>query len=198
MQRQRLAPLLFCLLLLDTAVGAEEPRSVDELPAADSAEVTIDGVDLFRVSGSASFPADERASNVEARIVAAARNKSIAPTAVATQPRDGRIDIVAGGQHIVAVVTNDAALEGVTVADAAEVHAMRIREALTRYRAERAPEQLARGALVTVLALAAAALLLIAGLRGFRWTFDALERRYHSRVQSLTIQSFEVVRAESI
>jgi small-conductance mechanosensitive channel len=198
MQLRRLASLLACLLLLDTAVGADDPQSLDEQPAADTAPVVVDGVALFRVSGSASFPSAERARNIEARIVAAARNSRVAPTAVVTQPHDGRIDIVANKQHIVSVVTTDASLEGVTVSDAAEVRAMRVREALVRYRAERSPEQVARAAITTALAFAAAGLLLIAGLRGFRWIFDALERRYRSRVHSLTIQSFEVVRAESI
>ena len=198
MQLRRLAPLLACLLLLDAADGAEDPQSLDEQPAADSAAVVIDGVQLFNVSGSASFPAAERARAIEARIVAVARNERIAPTAVVTQPHDGRVDIVADKQHLASVVTTDAGLEGVTVSDAAAVRAMRVREALVRYRAERSPEHLTRAATTTALTVVAAALLLFAGLRGFRWTFSALERRYRDRVHSLTIQSFEVVRAESI
>ena len=193
----RLIAFLASLLLL-TGAGAEEPSLVDAQPAPDSAAVTIDGVALFRVSGSASLPSAERARNVSARIIAAAQDTGIAPAAITTQPRESRIDIVAGNRHLVAVVPTDAQLEGVALADAALLRAIRIREAMTRYRADRSTDSITRALLATTLAVAIAALLLLAGIRGFRLAFDTLERRYRSRVHSLTIQSFEVVRADSI
>lgn len=185
-------------LLLLAAAGAEEPSLVDAQPAPDSAPVIIDGVELFRVSGSASLPSAERAHSVSARIIAAAHDSGIVPAAVTTRPIEGRIDIVAGDRHLVAVVAADASLEGLSLADAALLRAMRIREALTRYRADRSHESIAKALLTTTLAVAIAALLLLGGIRGFRLAFDALERRYRSRMHSLTIQSFEVVRADSI
>ncbi|HEY4370090.1 MAG TPA: mechanosensitive ion channel domain-containing protein [Steroidobacteraceae bacterium] len=199
MANRRLAVLTASLaLLLHAAVGAEESGQVDAQPAPDSAPVSVDGVELFHVSGSASFPSAERARNVTARIEAAADDVSIPLSAVVTQPREGRIDIVAGNRHLVAVVASDAALEGVSLTDAALVRSMRIREALTRYRADRSPERIAEAVFTATIAAAIAALLLLGAMRGFRYAFDMLERRYHSRVTSLTIQSFEVVRAESI
>jgi small-conductance mechanosensitive channel len=184
--------------LLLAGAEAEEPSLVDAQPAPDSAPVVIDGVELFRVSGSTSLPSAERARNVSARIIAAAHDSSIAPAAVATQPREGRIDIVAGNRHLVAVVDTDAALEGVSLADTALLRAVRIREALTRYRADRSTDSITRALLATTVAAAIAALLLLGGIRGFRLAFDTLERRYRSRLHSVTIQSFEVVRADSI
>ena len=185
-------------LLLLTAAGAEEPSLVDAQPAPDSAPVIIDGVELFHVSGSSSLPSAERARSVSARIIAAAHDPGIVPAAVTTRPSEGRIDIVAGDRHLVAVVAMDASLEGLPLADAALLRAMRIREALIRYRADRSTDSIAEALLITTLAAAIAALLLLGGIRGFRLAFDTLERRYRSRVQSLTIQSFEVVRADSI
>jgi small-conductance mechanosensitive channel len=193
----RLIATVACLLLL-AAAEAEEPSLVDAQPAPDSAAVTIDGVELFRVAGSASLPSAERARNVSARIIAAAHDSRIAPAAVTTQPSEGRIDIVAGNRHLVAVVAPDASLEGLSLADAALLRATRIKEALTRYRADRSADSIAQALLATTLAAAIAALLLLAGIRGFRLAFDTLERRYRSRLHSLTIQSFEVVRADSI
>ena len=184
--------------LLLAGAEAEEPSLVDAQPAPDSAPVVIDGVELFRVSGSTSLPSAERARNVSARIIAAAHDSSIAPAAVATQPREGRIDIVAGNRHLVAVVDTDAALEGVSLADTALLRAVRIREALTRYRADRSTDSITRALLATTVAAAIAALLLLGGIRGFRLALDTLERRYRSRLHSVTIQSFEVVRADSI
>lgn len=191
------APLAY-LVLLHAAVAAEEPRLVDAQPPMDSAPVVVDGVELFRVSGSASFPSTERARHVTARIVAAAGDPTVSPGTVRTQPREGRIDIVAGDRHLVGVVTSDASLEGISLSDAALVRAIRIREALVRYRADRSPERLAQAVLGSTVAAAIAALLLLTTIRAFRYAHDALERRYRSRVHSLIIQSFEVVRAESI
>ncbi len=185
-------------LLLLAAAEAEEPSLVDAQPAPDSAPVTIDGVELFRVAGSTSLPSAERARNVSARIIAAAHDSGIAAAAITTQPADGRIDIVAGNRHLVAVVAPDASLEGLSLADAALLRAMRIKEALIRYRADRSTDSIAQALLATTIAAAIAALLLLAGIRGFRLAFDTLERRYRTRVHSLTIQSFEVVRADSI
>ena len=48
-------------LLLLAAAEAEEPGLVDAQPAPDSAPVTVDGVELFRVAGSTSLPSAERA-----------------------------------------------------------------------------------------------------------------------------------------
>jgi small-conductance mechanosensitive channel len=185
-------------LLLHSTVGAEEPGLVDAAPVVESAPVIVDGVELFRVSGSASFPAEERARNVSARIVAVSRGSGIALSTVNMQPREGRVDILVGSRLLVAVVTADASLEGIALSDAALVRAMRIREAIQRYRADRKPDRLAQAVLASMAAAATAALLLLFAMRGFRYTFEALERRYRSRVHSLTIQHFEVVRAESI
>ena len=62
---------LACLLLLTTA-AAQEADEIDAQPTYVPAPVRVDGVDLFNVTGSASFPAEERARNVAARIVAVA------------------------------------------------------------------------------------------------------------------------------
>jgi small-conductance mechanosensitive channel len=194
---QGFAALAAYLLTLHPAFGAE-PADVDAHPAPESTAVVIDGIELFRVAGSASFPSSQRAHNVKQRIVAAARDARIAPTAVTIQPRDGRFDILAGERHLLSVVAADAAIEAVSLPDAAQVRAMRVKDALARYRAERSPDALTQAALMTATTALAAGLLLFVTLRGFRRALDAIERRYRSRVHSLTIQSFEVVRAESI
>lgn len=192
--------LIACLayLLLQVSAGAQEPGDIDNELEPGPAPVTIDGVYLFSVSGSASFPSAERARNITARIVAAAEDAAIAPDAVVTQPHEGRVDIAAGGRHLAAVVASDAALEGISVADTAMVRALRIREAIERYRADRSPDRIAESVLIATIAASIAALLLLCVIRGFRRLFNAFERRYRKRMTSLSIQSFEVVRAESI
>jgi len=193
-------PLIFIagLLLRPAAAAGQTGDDVDAQAAPDSAAVIVDGVELFRVAGSASFPAADRASRVRDRITAAADDANLPVNAIKTEPRESRIDIVAGTRHLVGVIGADAAIEGVAVSDAALVRALRIREAVTRYRAERTPERLVQSALVAGAATAVAALVLWLTWRGFRRVRLGLEQRYRKRVHSLSIQSFEVVRAESI
>src|SRR6185295_3521363 len=118
--------------------------------------------------------------------------------AIKTEQRDSRIDIVAGNRHLVGVVDADAAIEGIAVPEAALLHAMHIREAIARYRAERTTERLVQSAMVASAATAVAALALWLIWTGFRRARLKLDQRYRTRVHSLSIQSFEVVRAESI
>jgi len=185
-------------LVLRTAAAADPATDADALNPADSAPVIIDGVELFRVAGSASFPATQRAANVSARIMAAARDSHLPVEAVESQPHEGRIDIVARGRHLAGVIDADAALEGASLANAALVRTMRIREALTRYRAERTPERLMESSMTAAVAVALAALSLWLAWYGFKRARLGLDQRYRARVQSLSIQHFEIVRAESI
>lgn len=115
---------------------AAEPAGgdVDAQAAPDSAAIIVDGVELFRVAGSASFPAAERAAKVSDRIVAVADDLHIPANSIKTEQRESRIDIVAGNRHLVGVIDADALLEGVSLPDAALVRAVRIREAIDRKR----------------------------------------------------------------
>ncbi len=189
---------LLCLLWLSNASAAEEQPKVDAPPSIDAAPVIIDGVELFRVSGAASYPSAQRAQAVRERILELARDRRVPVDAIEIKPRDNRIDIVAGDRHIVAVVEHDAEFEGAPASSVAELRVAQIRQAIERYRFERQPDQLARSALIAFLATAATALALFLLLRAFRRLFELIERRYRSRVHSVTIQAFEVVRAENI
>jgi small-conductance mechanosensitive channel len=191
--------LIIACLLLQPALAAEPASDdVDAQAAPESAPVIVDGVVLFRVAGSASFSAADRAARARARIIAAADDSHVPANAIKTEQRESRVDVVAGSRHLVGVIGADAAIEGVSVADAALVRAMRIRDTVIRYRAERTPERLVQSAVVAGAATAVAALALWFTWVGFRRMRLKLDQRYRTRVHSLSIQSFEVVRAESI
>ena len=190
--------IIACLLLRPALAAEPASEDVDAQAAPDSAAVIVDGVELFRVAGSASFPAAERAARVTARIVAAAGDPHIPANAIKTEQRESRIDIVAGSRHLVGVVAADATLEGIAMPDAALLRAMHIHDAIVRYRAERTTERLVQSAMMAGAATAVAALALWLIWTGFRRARLKLDQRYRTRVHSLSIQSFEVVRAESI
>jgi small-conductance mechanosensitive channel len=194
----RILIVIACLLLRPATAAEPASDDVDAQSAPDSAAVIVDGVELFRVAGSASFPAAERASRVRDRIVAAAGDSRIPIDAIKPEPRDGRVDIVAGSRHLVGVIGADAAIERISLSDAALVRTRHIRDAVSRYRADRTPERLLQSAMMAGGAAALGALALWLIWRGFRRMRLGLDQRYRARVHSLSIQSFEVVRAESI
>jgi small-conductance mechanosensitive channel len=194
----RIAIIIACLLLRPALAAEPASDDVDAQAAPDSAAVVVDGVVLFRIAGSASFPAAQRAARASERIVAAANDARIPANAIKTEQRESRIDILAGDRHLIGVINADAAIEGISLQDAALVRAVRIREAVARYRAERTPERLVQSAVVAGAATAVAALAWWLTWVGFRRLRLKLDQRYRKRVHSLSIQSFEVVRAESI
>jgi small-conductance mechanosensitive channel len=194
----RILFIIACLLLRPALAAEPASDDVDAQAAPDSAAISVDGVELFWVAGSASFPAAERAARASARIVAVAADPLIPLNAIKTAQRDSRVDIVAGNRHLVGVVDADAAIEGVAISESAFVRAMRIRDAIARYRAERTTERLVQSAMVASAATAVAALALWLVWIGFRRARLRLDQRYRTRLHSLSIQSFEVVRAESI
>jgi small-conductance mechanosensitive channel len=195
------------LALLSAApAGAQAPSppppAVGAGPEAEIARVTapvvLDGETLFRVRGTSTYPAEERARGIAARIVEVARTASIAPEAVQPVADDDFVKIGAGDRFLVAVTEADAKVESLDRRLLARVYVERIQAAIRAYRQAREPQVLLRAA----RRAAAVTVLLVAALLGLLWAFRRLEarlaRRYEERIQSVQIQSFEILRAERI
>ena len=171
-------------------------------PEAEIAHVTapilLDGETLFRVRGTSTYPAEERARRIAGRIEEVARTASIAPEAVQAVAGDEAVNVTAGDRFLLMVTDADARLEAVDRGLLARTYVDRIQGGLRSYRHAREPQVLLRGA---QRALAATVLLLLAVL-GLRWAFRRLElqfgRRYEEKIQSVQIQSFEILRAQRI
>ena len=179
-----------------TAFDAAVREVATELEVA---SVELDGRPLFRIVGLAStLPAKNRAERVAARIAALADD----PTADASKIRIEQVGMARAIHHgstlVVTVTEPDAALSGLDVDTVALVYTTRIGEAIGQYREERKPANL-RAAAFRVAGVVAGAFLLVAFLLwGLGATDRALDRRYHHRIQTVGIQSFELVRAERI
>ncbi len=187
-----------CCVLLNGLLWAQDVQHVDALSAADSAEVVLDGKTLFEVAGSASLSSSARADAVRTRIVDAARNPAVRLDDIHPAASEGRIDLRAGSRHLVAIVDADARLEGLSLNDTAQLRLSQVRQAIDRYRIERSPEHVARAIVNSLVVVIAASLALLCTLFALRRLQSMLETRYRKRIHSLTIQSFEVVRAEQI
>jgi small-conductance mechanosensitive channel len=182
------------------AAGEESgSTSRESLEAVEStAPVELDGVVLFPVRGTTSFPAEQRALGIRKRIEAVARDKGIRSDAIRTVEGEQSTDIMAGDRLLMMVVDADARMEGLERQVVAVAHAARIRAAIEQYRQDRSPETLMRGAVAAGIATVVLVLSVWLVLRGLRRAERTLEARFHARVHALTIKSFEVIHAESL
>ncbi|MDZ7589344.1 MAG: mechanosensitive ion channel family protein [Rubrivivax sp.] len=162
------------------------------------APVSIDGQVLFQVRGSESFPAAARADAIAARIVAVARDRAVSPAAVKLEERPLGTAIVAGSQTLVTVLELDARVEGIDRPLLAQVQLEQITQAVVRYRSDREPRALLRGAGVAAAASVVLALVLWGLWRLRRLIDTTLERRYRARLEHLQIAGFKILHAEQL
>jgi len=174
---------------------APAPATQDEIATA---PVVVDGVALFRVRGVTSFPAATRAALIRDRLLAVAADPSVALDAIHAVDGDGVTRIMAGDEQIMSVLDVDASLEQVRRIDLAGAILARIRQTVADYRQERSPSALRRNALHAL----GATVVLVLSLALVHWFWRWLDRlavsRLRSRIHTVGIQSFELMRAEHI
>jgi small-conductance mechanosensitive channel len=194
---------VLCLALVATltadvrlhAQTADRSTNEDEVVTA---PVEVDGTVLFRLRGVSSFPADVRAANVRGRIVAAAGDPAVTIDSLRVVESGGVHQIATGDRPLLTIVEADATLEQVGPAELAGAHLARIRQAIVDYRAARSTGAMRRAALDTLVATVVLALGVVLLLWLWRRLDAFLTRRLESRIHTVGIQSFEVMRAESI
>jgi len=173
-----------------------------QAPALDEeilhAPVEVDGKILFPVVGTSAFPAERRAAEIARRIRVLARNRDVAPDALQRTDSEVGIAIAAGGLTVLTVTDTDARAVGLSRHEFADAVVRRIGRAIQDFRDERRARNLlnasAWAAGITAAAVAGAALFLFLMRRLRR----ALGRRAEKPIEAVRIQSFELVRAESI
>jgi small-conductance mechanosensitive channel len=200
MLRRIIALILMLVGSLATSghVQAQTPRDGATDDGVATAPVEVDGVELFRLRGVSSFPAATRAQLTRDAIVAAARDPAVTIEAVRVVESDNRVWIAAGTRPVVTIVDADATIEQVGKTELAQAHTRRIRQAIVDYRESRSRQALRRAAVATLLAT----ILLAIGAALIVWFWRRLDvlltRRLQARIQSVGIQSFELMRADRI
>jgi len=165
---------------------------------ADNATVEIDGDALFRVRGTTSHPAEARARSIEERIEAAAADPTVHSEDLRLVDEGAAVAIVAGDSLLMVVHEADAKLEQLSISELAGANRRRIGQAIEDFRRARGPDAMRKAALSTGIATLLFAIVVALLFRGSRWFDGWLHRRILSRIQSVGIQSFEIVRAEKI
>ena len=200
------AALLSGVLVFEAPALAADTRPAEESPPRGaelevelpSAPVVVDGQVLFRVRGTSAFPAARRAAAIASRIEALGADRTVSGEAVHPVEIETGTEIVADRHRLMVVLEADARQESLDRKVLAEIVVRAIRTAVTDYRQARSREALlggvVRGVVATVLLAALVALVIWPS----RWAQRALEATYRQRVQSVGIQSFQIVRAEQI
>ncbi|MGO4398776.1 mechanosensitive ion channel family protein [Achromobacter kerstersii] len=201
-RRIRVSILAVLLLILTPALcaAADDARSEAaslEL-ALETAPVEIDGQVLFKVRGLSSFPAGKRAEAITERIKNAAADASLASADLRTDTVGNGTVIMAGKNPLIIVSDADAQLEQTTRDNLAALHLLRIKQAIDEFRAARRADTLLKAGLycagaTVLLALVIAVLLLLN-----RWLDKAVSKLLKSRVKAVDIQSFEILRSDTI
>ena len=125
----------------DLARGAEGSADVPVAP------VEVDGEAYFLIRGSLSFTAEERAAEIEERIIEAAESSRRREPRMRLRPVNQGIEIYANNILIAGVTEADAALEGFKIEIVAEIISDEVARAIRNYRAIRTSSSFERGTL---------------------------------------------------
>jgi small-conductance mechanosensitive channel len=185
-------------LFTTTKCAGQGNQSSTESEQLITAPVIVDGEVLFRLSGISARPAEQRARDIAERIEALASEKSI-PVADLNEVISSEQTRILAGDRLIMIITNaDADVEGIPRQILSEVYLDKIKKEVERYRNERSPRALWSKSLWAAGAVALLALFIFLIIRVSRRLEQALDRRYRSRVQGLSIQSFQLVQAEKL
>ena len=201
-------PALGFVLLMLCASGvptgyAQDSRSpspsTEPSPAeTPTAPVLLDRRTLFKVRGTSSNPAAERAAAISGRIADLAGDPDINLAGLTVVPGQFGLEIRTGNKLLMVLVPADAALEGVRPEVLAESHRQRIERAVTRYRSDREPGELLRD----LAASAAASGILVALLLLSHFLFNkaqvALANKVKARIESMPQGTLQFIQRKQL
>ena len=159
------------------------------------ATVVLDGRELFRVRGVASYPASRRAYDVRQRIKAIAGDPTIDVTDIVVEDQDDRSVVTAGESLIVNIFEEDAELEGVHRQLLASIIQTDLRRAIAEYRHDRSTPVLLTN-FGMALALTMLVVLLIWGtLRLYHWAHKWAVSHVQKGLHELATKSHHLLQA---
>ncbi|HLF30038.1 MAG TPA: mechanosensitive ion channel family protein [Xanthomonadales bacterium] len=192
---------IMALLLAAPALLRAQANPADaatDQAVVNTAPVNVDGRQLFLVRGVTSFPAAERAAVIRRKIIAAARNREIAPEHITITELPDRSNILAGETQLMGVFDVDGDIEGLDKKLAASVYRQIIIRAIEQYRTERSPPVLLRNSGYALVATLLMALLLWGTVRLFRWLDGWTIRHVQSNIETLGHKSHELIQAAAV
>ena len=144
------------------------------------------------------FPAAERAQAASVKLARLVKDVLVSPGAIVLDTHETSTDIVASDVVITTVTDEDAKAAGVERSVLAQDDLKQIRAGLSAVRAEYTYKSLLLGGLYAAVATLALVALLILFSRFAPALYRAIERRRGTRIQTLRIQSLELISATRI
>jgi small-conductance mechanosensitive channel len=142
---------------------------------------------------------EDRANGMSERIKRIADDPGIPISAVNAVSSDIPLSIISAENNLlIAISDQDAGAVGLTKEELAAKYAEKLRSAVEEYRKERSLRSIIVGALYTFVATVVFALILFLVQRLYLKIEAAILTKLQSRIRSLQIQSFEIVRSEHV
>jgi small-conductance mechanosensitive channel len=182
------------VLAQEEAPGKNNPPQINAV----TAPVMVDGKELFRVGGTTSYPARERAETIAKRIKALAADPSFDPKNLQIVSEGDITYVKAGSSMVLGLVAMDAEREGVSLEILAELSRGRIARSIKEYRNDRAPRILWTNSGYALAVTVLTALLIWGILRLFAWLNVLAQRRIKARIEQLESKSHNIIDADQI
>ena len=175
--------------------GNSTPEDEGELRLA---PVVIDGETLFRVRGVTAHPAERRAREIADRIRALAEDPTINQKSLTLEDRSEATIISASGRYIMAVFDEDASIEQTARGRLAEIHRVRIGEAIDAYRHDRKTVIIWSDVAYALIATVVLLVTVFLSRRAVVLVRNLIHRRYGTRVSGIQHRVFHIVKEDQI
>jgi len=179
---------------------ATAPPETDEAAPKQEAMVIIDGTPLFKVVGTSTLPAKQRAEQIAEIIQSLAQDPSFDTTTIEVKEIDDLFRIIAGEKHIVGVFEEDVQIEGdfSPLILAKELFLPKIVQAIESYRSEREPDVMFKNILHALVRTVILSLLLFFLFWGFKKIDQLTERYFKRKIDDLETKSLQIVQSQQI
>jgi len=199
--------VLLCGALITTSetYAADQQKSTGSLSTNRTsstyiAPVVIDGKVLFNLVGLSAYPAGQRAKKIAGKIRLLAQNPSFDPATLEIRETDGRVEIFANDNKLLAILKADADIEGDFSPQtlATGVFLPNITRAIENYRNEREREVLLEKGLSALIRTIVLSILLVLLFWSFKKTDQLLEKRFKREIEKLEAKSKQILRSQQL
>jgi small-conductance mechanosensitive channel len=160
--------------------------------------VIIDGVQLFSVRGTTALPADERATNIQKKLLEVAESSELTSVAMRIEKGDLGHEIYANNLRVTVTTEADADYEQVDINVLASIQGDAIRKAILAYRADRTDDARVQSAYEAVLWTAGFAVLVLILLRLRKVIPRRVERYVDRKFSDVQEATKDVVKSHAV
>ncbi|MGK7899026.1 MAG: mechanosensitive ion channel family protein [Xenococcus sp. (in: cyanobacteria)] len=194
--------ITFVLVILLTVITSSWVDSQVDAPTGDEIDgypVTLANETLFVIQTDVgSFSSEERAQTITNRLQRIANDNSFNLNLLKLEEQENTTNIVIGNKIIVTLTEADAKAVRITRTELANQYLAKIQDSLQTYRQERSTQHLIKAIIYTVIATIILLLVQLILSKIFPRLYRLLDSWRETRIPSLRIQNFELVRSSRL